>query len=118
MEISVESEKLYPGRGLEPGTLALRANAFTNWAIQDKYGSTIELIFIFRKRDYLKGKLTEVETNSKQRNIRGLYKGIKDFKKGYHASVNVIKNESKKYAGAYLRGWTNGTEPPPKGKKN
>ena len=32
-----------------------------------------------QKRDYLKGKLSEIETNSKDRNIRDLYKGIKDF---------------------------------------
>ena len=29
------------------------------------------------------GKLSEIETNSKNKNIRDLYKGIKDFKKGY-----------------------------------
>ena len=45
-----------------------------------------------KKRDYLKGKLSEIETNSK--NIRDLYKGIKEFKKGYQARVDVIKNEN------------------------
>ena len=35
-----------------------------------------------KKRDYLMGKLSEIETNSKNKNIRDLYKGIKDFKKG------------------------------------
>ena len=34
-----------------------------------------------KKRDYLKGKLTEINTNSKNKNIRDLYKGIKDLKK-------------------------------------
>ena len=47
-----------------------------------------------KNRDYLKGKLSEIETNSKNENIRDLYKGIKDFKKGYQARVNVIKNEN------------------------
>ena len=40
----IEREHFYPGPWLEPGPLACRANALTNWAIQDKYGSTIQLI--------------------------------------------------------------------------
>ncbi|KAJ4438181.1 hypothetical protein ANN_14120, partial [Periplaneta americana] len=47
-----------------------------------------------KKRDYLKEKLNEVETNSKNKNIRDLYKGIKEFKNGYQPRVNVIKNEN------------------------
>ena len=39
-------------------------------------------------------KLSEINTNSKNKNIIDLYKGIKDFKKGYQARVNVIKNEN------------------------
>ena len=35
-----------------------------------------------KKRDYLTGKLSEIDTNSTNKNIRDLYKGIKDFKKG------------------------------------
>ena len=42
----------------------------------------------------MKGKLSEIESNSKNRNIRDLCKGIKDFKKGCQARVNVIKNEN------------------------
>ena len=45
-----------------------------------------------KKRDYLKGKLSETETNSKNKIIRNLNEGIKDVKKGYQARVNVIKN--------------------------
>ena len=44
IECRIEREKFYPGLGPEPGPLALCANALTNWAIQDKYGSMIELI--------------------------------------------------------------------------
>ena len=47
-----------------------------------------------KKRDYLKEKLIEIDTNRKNKNIRDLYKGIKDFKKGYQARVNVIKNQN------------------------
>ncbi|KAJ4447689.1 hypothetical protein ANN_09697 [Periplaneta americana] len=35
-----------------------------------------------KKRGYLKEKLNEIETNSKNKNIRDLYKGIKEFKNG------------------------------------
>ena len=35
-------KKFYPGLGLELGPLAFRANAITNWPIQDKYESTID----------------------------------------------------------------------------
>ena len=46
-----------------------------------------------KKRDYLKGKLSEVETNSKDRSSRDLYKDIRNFKKGYQAKVYIVKNE-------------------------
>ena len=36
-----------------------------------------------KKKEYLKAKLEELETNSKIKNIRYLYRGINDFKKGY-----------------------------------
>jgi len=35
----------------------------------------------------------ELETNSKIKNIRDLYWGINDFKKGYHPRTNIVKNE-------------------------
>ncbi|KAJ4446465.1 hypothetical protein ANN_13161 [Periplaneta americana] len=47
-----------------------------------------------KKRGYLKEKLNEVETNSKNKNIRDLNKGIKEFKNGYQPRVNVIKDEN------------------------
>ena len=52
------------------------------------------VVHLETKRDYLKGKLSEIDINSKNKNIRDLYKGIKYFKKGYQARVNVIKNEN------------------------
>jgi hypothetical protein len=36
-----------------------------------------------RKRKYLKDKINVLESNSKSKVIRGLYRGIKEFKKGY-----------------------------------
>ncbi|KAJ4438077.1 hypothetical protein ANN_14016 [Periplaneta americana] len=47
-----------------------------------------------KRRGYLKEKLNEIETNSRNKNIRDLYKGIEEFKNGYQARVNVIKDEN------------------------
>jgi hypothetical protein len=33
--------------------------------------------------EYLKHKITEIELNSKNKNIRDLYRGITEFRKGY-----------------------------------
>ena len=35
-----------------------------------------------------------IETNSKLKNIRGLYRGISDFKKGYQPRTNIVKDEN------------------------
>jgi hypothetical protein len=40
-------------------------------------------IFRNKKREYLKGKVNELETNNKNKNIRDLYRGINEFKKRY-----------------------------------
>jgi hypothetical protein len=37
--------------------------------------------------------MNELETNSKNKNIRDLYRGINDFKKGYQPRNNVVKDE-------------------------
>ena len=36
-----------------------------------------------KKKEYLKLKIVELEINGKIKNFGHLYKGIKDFKKGY-----------------------------------
>jgi len=38
-------------------------------------------------------KIEELETNSKIQNIRDLYRGISDFKKGYQPRCNIEKDE-------------------------
>ena len=38
-------------------------------------------------------KIEELETNSKIKNIRDLYRSINDFKKGYQPRCNVVKDE-------------------------
>jgi len=39
---------------------------------------------------YLKAKIEELETNSTTKNIRDLYRGINDFKKGYQPRTNIV----------------------------
>jgi hypothetical protein len=46
-----------------------------------------------KKREYLKAKINEVEIHSKNKNIRELYRGINDFKKGYQPRTNIVKDE-------------------------
>ena len=40
-----------------------------------------------KKKAYLKAKIEDLETNSKIKNIRGLYRGINIFKKGYQPKL-------------------------------
>jgi hypothetical protein len=47
-----------------------------------------------KKREYLKGKINELETNNKNKNIRDLYSSINEFKKGYQPRINIIKDEN------------------------
>ena len=44
-------------------------------------------------KKYMKAKIDELETDSKTKNIRNLYRGIKDFKKGYKPRNNTIKDQ-------------------------
>ena len=46
-----------------------------------------------KKKAYLKVKIEELETNSKIKNTRDLYRGNSDFKKGYQPRTNVVKDE-------------------------
>jgi hypothetical protein len=47
-----------------------------------------------KKREYLKGKINELGTNNKNKNIRDLYRGINEFKKGYQPRINIINDEN------------------------
>jgi hypothetical protein len=46
-----------------------------------------------KKREYLKAKINELEINSKNKNIRELYRGLNDFKKAYQPRTNIVKDE-------------------------
>jgi hypothetical protein len=50
--------------------------------------------FSIKKREYLKDKINELTTNSKNKNIRDLYRGINEFKKGYQGRNNLVKDEN------------------------
>jgi hypothetical protein len=43
-----------------------------------------------KRRDYMKGKINELETDSKNKNTRDLHRGISDFKKAYQPRTNVV----------------------------
>jgi hypothetical protein len=46
-----------------------------------------------KKREYLKNKINELETNSKNKKIGDLYMGINEFKKGYQPRTKMVKEE-------------------------
>jgi hypothetical protein len=46
-----------------------------------------------KKREYLKDRINELESNSQNKNIRDLYRGKNEFKKGYQLSTNLVKDE-------------------------
>ena len=47
-----------------------------------------------KKKAYLEAKIEELETDSKNKSIRDLYRGISDFKKGYQPGTNIVKDET------------------------
>jgi len=46
-----------------------------------------------KKKAYLKAKIEKLETNNKIKNIRDLYGGTSDFKKGYQPRTNTAKDD-------------------------
>ena len=46
-----------------------------------------------KKKEYLKARTDELETISNIKNIRDLYRGTNDFKKGYLPRTNLVKDE-------------------------
>jgi hypothetical protein len=46
-----------------------------------------------KKKAHLKAKIVDLETNSKINNIRYLYRGINDVKKGYQPRTRIIKDK-------------------------
>ena len=46
-----------------------------------------------KKKEYLKANIDELETNSKMKNVRDLYRGSSDFKKSYQPRTNIAKDD-------------------------
>ena len=46
-----------------------------------------------KKKAYLRAKIEELETKSKINNIRDLYRGINDMKKGFQPRTRIVKDE-------------------------
>jgi hypothetical protein len=44
------------------------------------------------KREYLKDKINDLESNTKIKDIRDLYRGINEFKKGYQPRTTLVKD--------------------------
>jgi hypothetical protein len=51
-------------------------------------------IFRNKKREHLKGKINELETSNKTKNIRNLFKAINEFRKDYQPRINIMKDEN------------------------
>jgi hypothetical protein len=47
-----------------------------------------------KRREYMKDKINELATNSKNKNIGDLYRGINEFKRGYQPRSNLVKDEN------------------------
>jgi hypothetical protein len=47
-----------------------------------------------KNREYLKDKIHELATNSKNKNIRDLYRGINEFKRDYQSRNNLVKDKN------------------------
>jgi hypothetical protein len=50
--------------------------------------------FRTKKREYLKDKINELSTNSKNKNVRVLYRGINEFKRYYEPRNNLMQDEN------------------------
>jgi hypothetical protein len=46
-----------------------------------------------KKKEYLNAKMEQLETNSKIKNIRDLYRGINDINKDDQPRTNIVKDE-------------------------
>jgi hypothetical protein len=105
--IQVESRKLYELKQYKPwfdeecSRLLDQRKANMEW-LQDPDQSNVDNLNNVRyeacrhfrnKKNYLKAKIDELEANSKIKNIRDLYRGINEIKKGYQPRTNVALDE-------------------------
>jgi hypothetical protein len=55
-----------------------------------------------KKGECLKDKINELATNSKNKNIRDLFRGINEFKSGYQPRNNLVKDNDDMLADSHL----------------
>jgi hypothetical protein len=62
-----------------------------------------------KKREYLKDRMKELATHSKNKNIRDLFKGINEYRKGYQPRTNLVKDENADLADSHniVNRWKN-----------
>jgi hypothetical protein len=60
----------------------------------DRITREVSRHFRNKMREYLKDKINELATKSKNKNIRDLYMGMNKFKKGYQPLHKLVKNEN------------------------
>jgi hypothetical protein len=60
----------------------------------DNLNNVSSRYFRIKKREYLKDKFNELATNSRNKNIRDLYRGINEFKRGYQPRNSLVKDEN------------------------
>ena len=72
----------------------IQAPSQSNVDILNNVGREVSRYFRNKKKTYLRAKIEELETNSKIKNIRDLYRGINDFKTGYQPRCNIVKDEN------------------------
>jgi methionine salvage enolase-phosphatase E1 len=65
-----------------------------NWGNLNNVRCKASKHFRNKKKEYLKNKINELATNSKNKNIRDLYRGINQFKRGYQLRNNLVKDEN------------------------
>ena len=59
---------------------------------QNNVGCNVSRHFRNKKKAYLKAKIEELGTKSKVNNVRDLYRGINDFKKGHQPTTIIVKD--------------------------
>jgi hypothetical protein len=47
-----------------------------------------------KKKEYFDAEFNELKTNRKIKNVRDLYRGISDFKKGYQPMSNIVTDQN------------------------
>jgi hypothetical protein len=60
-----------------------------------------------KKREHLKDKINELAMNSKNKNIRDLYRGINEFKRGYQPRKILVNDENGDLQYNTLNRWQN-----------